>query len=230
MKRLDKVPVPPVGPRRTKTEREADRAEAARLDRKGYTVTEIARIIGVSKQQISYDLKRLRRQYLKAALVERAAKVQEKLEELRDIRREAWEAWEQSKGALTDEMAEEIMQKLLQMADNSGSLRIAFARGKLQGLRIEVAYKPQYECLRILLSCVEAERELLGLDSAKTTAVAQANLDWNALLRDVQNHKPKRIESLIVDALDGQCGDDTLAYAEVESENGGSVASTAASR
>jgi predicted transcriptional regulator len=195
MKQLDKPPIPSVGPRRTKTEREADRAEAARLDRKGYTVTAIAKMIGVSKQQISYDLKRIRERHLKSCLEERAAKVAEKLEELRDIRVEAWQAWEQSLGNIADELAERILAQIRAKVERCGKLKDQINSALLDGIKVEVTGKPNTECLRIILACIRQERELLALDSVGTMDAAPLKLDWDALFRDVQNHNPERIDS-----------------------------------
>jgi hypothetical protein len=195
MKQLDKPPMPSVGPRRSKTEREADRAEAARLDRKGYTVTAIARIIGVSKQQISYDLKRIRERHLKSCLEERSAKVAEKLEELRDIRVEAWQAWEESLGNIADGLAERILAQIRVKVERCSKLKDRIDPALLDGIKVEVSGKPNTECLRIILACVQQERELLALDSVGKMDVASPKFDWDAFFRGVQNHNPERIDS-----------------------------------
>jgi hypothetical protein len=160
-------------------ERERDREEIARLDRMGLTQRQIGQQLGLSQQLVCYDLRRIRDRYLKAQLVERRAKVAEKMEELRDIKAEAWRAWDESRGA----------------------------------------GKPNLECLRTVLSCVQQERELLSLDSVRRVEDTQPALDWDALLRDVQNQRPDRIETLIVKAQDGQGAGDALVFAEVGREN-----------
>jgi hypothetical protein len=195
MKQLDKPPIPSVGPRRSKTEREADRAEAARLDRNGYTVTAIAKIIGVSKQQISYDLKRIRERHLKSCVAERAAKVAEKLEELQDIKANAWQAWEESLGNIADGLAERILARIRAKVERCSKLKDQIDPALLNGIKVEITGKPNTECLRIILGCVQQERELLALDSVGKTDAAPLKFDWDAFFRDVQDHNPERFDS-----------------------------------
>ena len=89
--------MPTAGPRRTKTQREADLAETARLDRLGYSQREIAAKIGVSCVQICYDLRTIRKRYARQAMEHTRELVGETLALLRDVRKEAHEAWERSK-------------------------------------------------------------------------------------------------------------------------------------
>lgn len=83
-------------PKRTKTEREKALALVAELDGRGWTQRQIAKELGVSAPMVCYDLKQVRRRYAASTLESRAALVNEKLAELRQIKAEAWDAWERS--------------------------------------------------------------------------------------------------------------------------------------
>jgi predicted transcriptional regulator len=82
---------------RTKTKRERDMELMARMDRRGYSQYQIARHLGISQPQVCYDLKEIRKRYTEAISEEYRAKVEEKRQQLREVRVEAWRAWEKSK-------------------------------------------------------------------------------------------------------------------------------------
>jgi hypothetical protein len=82
--------------KRTKTEREAALAKVAELDRDGFGQVAIARMLGVSQPQICYDLKQVRKRYRETQLATVKAAVNEKLDQLRQVRCEAWAAWDTS--------------------------------------------------------------------------------------------------------------------------------------
>jgi hypothetical protein len=84
-------------PKRTKLERERDLLEVARLDRRGYTEREIARILNVSHSQVTYDKKKLTKRYQSSQQLERIAYDEEAVARLRDCLAEIWEAWDGSK-------------------------------------------------------------------------------------------------------------------------------------
>ena len=84
-------------PIRTKTERERDRALLAKLYFQGWLQADIAEKIGVSRQQIGYDLGVLRKRWQASALIDfNAAKARE-LARVDNLEREYWETWERSK-------------------------------------------------------------------------------------------------------------------------------------
>jgi DNA-binding transcriptional ArsR family regulator len=109
-------------PKFTKTQREIHLAEVARLDRGGYTTTEIAANTGVTQQQVSYDLKVIRARYAKVVEQERKAKVWEKLALLRELRKEAWEAWERSKANSEKEVTDSV-RRIVEAKDAEGRPR-----------------------------------------------------------------------------------------------------------
>ena len=82
--------------RRTPLERERDLRETAALYLRGLTQEEIAQRLGVSRQQIGYDLKALQRRWQESALADFHAKKAAELARVDELERTYWEAWERS--------------------------------------------------------------------------------------------------------------------------------------
>jgi hypothetical protein len=120
------------------------------------------------------------------------------------------------------ERAAKVGEMLAELRDVKVSAWEEFDRSKAVGM-------PRIEALQAVLGCIAQERELLGLDSVEQLNVAQANLDWDALLRVVQDDPPERIELQLVEGLDGQGAGGALAVTEVEGENRGGGANTGGS-
>src|SRR5215470_14010030 len=77
-------------------EREQDLRETAALYLCGLTQGEIAQRLGVSRQQIGYDLKLLQRRWQESALADFHAKKAAELAKVDELERTYWEAWERS--------------------------------------------------------------------------------------------------------------------------------------
>lgn len=84
-------------PKRTKLQREQDRATIAALYLKGWTQAAIGQRIGIAQQNVCRELKLIRAAWLESSLVDFNAKKAEELARLDRIEAEAWEAWEASK-------------------------------------------------------------------------------------------------------------------------------------
>ena len=84
-------------PVRTAQQRESDLGRTARWYRQGLTAGEIAERIGVTRQQIQYDLAELRRQWMDAQIYNINERKAAELERLDAIEAEAAEAFERSK-------------------------------------------------------------------------------------------------------------------------------------
>jgi len=157
------------GPKRTKTEREAARAEVARLDLQGWNTYDIARKLGVSQPQVVYDLRKVRERHIASMVQDRAELVAVKLAQYRATAKEAWLAYQQSKETAVKTLEEETQSQF-------GS------RYKIGSTTERRTGDPRY--LEVVLKCLQAERELLGLDAPKKldAQVAQVVLNWDALV------------------------------------------------
>lgn len=87
------------GPRRTRGQRELDLQRIAEMYCRGLPQSAIARQIGVSRQQISYDLRALRKRWLQNAMRDFDARAAEELAKIDHLEMEYWRAYEQAQRA-----------------------------------------------------------------------------------------------------------------------------------
>lgn len=85
------------GPKRTPDQIKSDRAEVASRYLKGDRQVDIAGDLGITQQQISYDLKQIRKAWLESALVDFDQMKALQLARIDNLELEFWEAWERSK-------------------------------------------------------------------------------------------------------------------------------------
>lgn len=83
-------------PKRKRIVHKRDLPVIARLYCQGKTQAEIGKQVGISQQQVSYDLKIIQKQWLKSSLVDIDTAKARELAKLDQIEREAWLAWERS--------------------------------------------------------------------------------------------------------------------------------------
>ena len=74
-----------------------DREEIARLYLQRLSQREIGERLGLSRQQVGYDLEAVRQEWLQSALVNFDARKAEELARIDRLEREYWDAWEASK-------------------------------------------------------------------------------------------------------------------------------------
>ena len=152
-------------PKRSRSERQRDLATIARLYiREGLKQHEIADRLGVSQQQISYDLLSLRKMWLKSALVDFNHARAEQLAKIDELERTYWEAWLSSceGGGYTVAVAEQGKDKELEIAktitrENTGTGNPAFLAG--------------------VERCVGMRNKMLGLDAPRLIEVVDEGFD-----------------------------------------------------
>ncbi len=132
--------------------------------------------------------------------------VEEKLAQYREVRCEAWRAWELSKEtsvrtveeftpspALEPEEAEsgKGMKKRTKVeAELQSELR------KIKRIVTEEGGRPSDRYLNIIILCLNAERELLGLDESKKLEVTTTQIDWDTLLGQVREESMMKHQSI----------------------------------
>ena len=187
---------------RSRTQREERLTEVAAMHRRGMTQTDIAKAVGVTQPQIAYDLREVRTRYQATQLDDHGALVAEKLEQYRDVRREAWLAWERSK-----EDAGMVVEEFVDASESDGSRdgserrirRVATKAGRLPG--------NQY--LLTIMRTLDAERELLGLDPEKPAAQNNLNVVmagaefWAGLVNQIKQSMPG-VEQRVMMALEAE--------------------------
>lgn len=142
---------------RVDTTVEARRVEVAQRYLRGEMQSEIARVFGVSQQQISQDLKAIRSYWLASAIRDfDAAKAQE-LAKIDEVERAAWVAWERS-----------TKDKEVAVQESDGTLDKETKRPRLKKATLRKegqSGNPAF--LSTILTCIERRCSILGLDAPK---------------------------------------------------------------
>jgi hypothetical protein len=210
--------VPNVGKNRKndRYRRHDRRKQVARLYLRGSSQTEIAHQLGCSQPTVSNDLAAIRRDWLASATRDVEEATAQKLAEYAEAKKEAWRAWDKSKEDF-QRRGEEIEQEHdCPVCEGSGT-NMRGGRCKScdgTGAKSEVGKVTQTtegQCgnpsyLRVVLECLEAERELLGLDPAKEVSVKGrmqvATINWKLLAAGIpEGPVPDIIEEEIQKAL-----------------------------
>lgn len=147
------------GPRFNKAEREVLKLKIADLMAQDKTEYEIADLLNITQQLVSYYWKQIRKEWREQRTASADEYFNKQLMEIRSIRREAWAAWEASKQAqeVTTTSKTEGTE-----GDGAGSLRAQVRRQTQTG-------DPRY--LAVVQWCDEREAKLLGLDAPTKASV-----------------------------------------------------------
>lgn len=144
----------------------------AKLDRRGWSQfqirDEVERQFGTSFAQpmVSRWLKEIREEYRKTIMAERREAVAAKVEQYRDIRREAWLAWERS-----GEDAKKLVEEYSTSSESVGVDDSVTSEELIKRIITKEGRLPENAYLNTIMKTLEAERELLGLDEPKDKLV-----------------------------------------------------------
>lgn len=210
------------GPKRTKEQRVLDKAEMVRLIRRGATKSYVASVLGVHPTQITYDWKQVIREVMKERYTDLNEIVALKLVEYAEVKAEAWWAWDRSKQVAQEEMAKEVAEQILKHLDEAKDLPDGVsAKDILANLKITVESRkgPQNQFLQTVLSCLEAERQLQGLDPIKKIDLSgKVTLDWDKLLEGKSGHN--EIEAELQKIIEGELAKPQEGNGESSKPNG----------
>lgn len=92
--------------KRTETQREYDLELTASLYLRGNSQQSIAERIGVTREQIKYDLKAIQKRWQDKTTINLDAAKQKELARIDELEREYWQAWDASKGEKTKQRQE----------------------------------------------------------------------------------------------------------------------------
>lgn len=159
-------------------------AEIARYDRRGYTqhriVEAIRPLVKLSQPTVCVLLKEVRLEYRNRAVEDRAEKVNEILQSIRDVRSEAWDAYEKSRLNGVTRRRENVRpfepKKGAKNSKNSTGKKGESVEQTLVLLKEVVTTEgrlPANVYLQTVLETLKAERELLGLDAPKQLDIKQ---------------------------------------------------------
>lgn len=156
---------------RTKTQREADREQIARLALQGWQQSAIARYLEIPPCTVCRDMEALRRQWRESALQNFDQLRGQQLSELELVKAELWAAWEQSKQDQQTSVKEQVS-----LPDN-GSQGKAIARIKAS---VRTVTKPgDVAYLSGVLASSKEINKLMGLypeESKPETTEAETTL------------------------------------------------------
>jgi transcriptional regulator with XRE-family HTH domain len=161
---------------RVDTTVEYRRQQVATRYLRGELQSEIARVFGVSQQQISQDLKAIRSAWLASAIRDFDALKAEELARVDTVEREAWAAWTRSQTdkqiAIQEQYDDPVTTK-----DEKGRTAITSKVRKHASLRKEgQTGAPSF--LEIILKCIAKRCEILGLDAPRKFNI---NINWDEL-------------------------------------------------
>jgi len=131
-------------PKRTKTQIQKDRVEVATLYLQGWTQAAIGEKLGLARQQIGYDLKAIRKAWLKSSIIDfNEAKARE-LARIDNLEITHWQAWDRSNTAKRTETTVvkgkggEIIQVTIKEEQLTGDKRFLDGVGECIDKRIKV--------------------------------------------------------------------------------------------
>ena len=146
-----------------------DRAEIAKLMRKGKTQSEIAEHLGVTTSMVSSDWQSIVRGLNEDREADAKYAVTLRLTQLRHIQFEALEAWDRSK---------EQFQKVVE--EESVGSGLGGSRSK--STRITETRQPGAEFLNVAMKCVREMNELEGLYPEKKIALDANIVNWDMIM------------------------------------------------
>lgn len=140
--------------KRTKAKRESDLVVVAEMYFKGATQYEIGKKLGLTQQQISYDIKQLQERWMGQAMAHITEGKAQQLGEIDHLERQAWQAWEDSRGEV---ITTTVKRQALDEDDDGG---LEFEHTKRTEFKAgDASY------LRVIEYCINKRCEILGLDS-----------------------------------------------------------------
>lgn len=149
------------GPKLTKAEREERLDSIAGLLLTGFNQSEIAEELGISKQQVSYDVKKLKKRW-KESQVQRVNEVlNRQLQELHMLKRNAYKSYRTSKGETT---VRKVSQRSIPVNGNGSENGVQTLLSQDVTTRKEPG---DARFLSVVLNCIKTEMELIGTAAAK---------------------------------------------------------------
>ncbi len=173
--------------KRTDEQVQLDRAEMVRLLRRGWTKKRIAEKMGMQPSQISYDWKKVLAELREARLDDAEDEVTSICEQYSLVKSEAWDAWDKSKERRTKQIDEVI---------NTG------AGDRVKTSEIVEDATPGNEFLKTIVACLQAEREMKGLNAPKKMDIQAEVINWDALAVQVTDDRRDLVEQKIQSLLE----------------------------
>lgn len=141
---------------RTEEQREQDLERISEMYVRGFRQTDIAKEIGVSREQIKYDLADIRKRWRESTIRNFNAAKEEELSRLDAVEQEAWDAWRRSQQEQQTTEAEVKPGK----SDAERTSRTKLIKRTSYG---------DARFLSVVRDCIARRCQILGLDAPKET-------------------------------------------------------------
>lgn len=195
-------------------ERENDLNRITELYLKQWRQVDIAKEIGVSQQQISWDLKVVQKRWLEAELFNMNEIKTRELDRIDTLEREYWQAWERSKGRRFDHLPSQnpkpqkrrkgnVLDEVAEFLEDGGDKASGPEKATATVVSVDNPFgDPRY--LTGVQWCINRRIILLGLDTpskanAATTSVATESPMTERLrldkIRELMHRAEKRKET-----------------------------------
>lgn len=148
-------------PVRTKFQIEKDREQIAKWYLQGWTQAKIAEELGLSRTQITYDLRVIQKQWVKNTTFALDEYKGKELAKIDVVESEAWEAWEKSKEQYKRQY--ESFKGIKKITDENGIDKI-----QPQYVDKSIETENQYgnsKYLELVMKCIERRCKMLGIDA-----------------------------------------------------------------
>ena len=192
-------------------EKQQVKAMIAKLDGRGWTQhmmrDEIQRrlglnisqpMVGIYRKQVYADISR---DYAESKANSRDIK----LEQLKDVRREAWTAYDRS---MLD--SEKVVEEFADATEQVGFDDFVTSEHRIKRIVTREGRLPENAYLTTVLKTLEQERQLLGLDPEKPQAQTNVNVVvagaefWQGLAKQVAAQMPMAVEQRVIMAVEAQ--------------------------
>ena len=171
----------------------ARREKVAALYLLGKYQSEIAADVGVTQQQISYDLRAIRDAWLKSSIRDFDAAKAEELARVDAVERAAWDGWAKSQEEKQVAIREESDDPIV-YTDAKGVPHVQSKARKRMTIRREgQAGSPAF--LQVVLSCIDKRCQILGLDAPKRFVIDWDNLTPEQEDRLARGEPPEKVLS-----------------------------------
>lgn len=191
-KKKDTSWIEPLLPERTPVQRDIDKMELMRLLVRGWTMEEAAAKLKITKEQVQGDYQEVMKDLVRERTTNAEALRQMKLREYAQVKKEAWEAWERSK--------EDWHRRIVEETQSEGSNSLGYTNYKT--VDTTEGHLPSNEYLKTVVSCLNAERALQGIDPPKKLNVSGTIVSWDVLVDQLpSNSERDEIEDAIMGAL-----------------------------
>lgn len=148
---------------RSKFQRKADYERITSLYLRGWRQADIAAELGLTQQQISYDLGVVQKQWRESTTMDLDEAKQKELSRIDELQNDFWTAWEESKKNVVTVGVEKKSITLKIKDASGGDIGLPAIERKDSRRRTGQSGNPAF--LQGVLSCIDRRCKLLGLDA-----------------------------------------------------------------